>query len=76
MRREEKKIHVYSLNRDELLIDLSESGRQRSHSVTDLRVSSSSDSGQHRGSASSLIDLPIPPTPVYGNVITGEIRDC
>ncbi|XP_042864453.1 tyrosine-protein kinase sid-3-like isoform X3 [Penaeus japonicus] len=60
-----------SQGRDELLIDLSESGRQRSHSVTDLRVSSSSDSGQHRGSASSLIDLPIPPTPVYGNVITG-----
>ncbi|XP_063610414.1 putative uncharacterized protein DDB_G0271606 isoform X2 [Penaeus indicus] len=60
-----------SQGRDDLLIDLSESGRQRSHSVTDLRVSSSSDSGQHRGSASSLIDLPIPPTPVYGNVITG-----
>ncbi|XP_071543450.1 uncharacterized protein Ack isoform X2 [Panulirus ornatus] len=59
-----------SHGRDELLIDLSETGWQRSHSVTDLRVSAASDvSGQLRGSVSSLIDLPVPSSgPVYGNI--------
>lgn len=59
-----------SHGRDELLIDLSEGGRQRSHSATDLRASGSSDvTSQLRGSVSSLIDLPLPTTsPVYGNI--------
>nr|XP_045606362.1 uncharacterized protein LOC123763283 isoform X2 [Procambarus clarkii] len=56
--------------KDEPLIDLSEAGRQRSHSVTDLRASDSSEvTSQLRGSVSSLIDLPVPTAfPVYGNI--------
>ncbi|XP_066973940.1 uncharacterized protein Ack isoform X1 [Macrobrachium rosenbergii] len=60
-----------SQGRDELLIDFSEGGRQRSQSVSDLRVeNSSSDPGSElRGSVSSLIDMPVPSElPVYGNV--------
>ncbi|KAK7071910.1 ATP binding [Halocaridina rubra] len=59
-----------SQGRDELLIDISESGRQRSQSVTDLRGDCNMDASEpFRGSVSSLIDMPVPSElPVYGNV--------
>ena len=60
-------------HRDELLIDLSESGHQRSHSFTDLRAGGVAEvSGQLRGSVSSLNDPVSSAFPEYCNIDTSE----
>ncbi|XP_063841302.1 uncharacterized protein LOC135089551 isoform X2 [Scylla paramamosain] len=72
-----------SKGRDEILIDLSESGHQRSHSFTDLRPGGIGEvNGQLRGSLSSLYDPVSSAFPEYCNInpsidlCAGEGNQC